>query len=60
MIDKIVRAELSVINGVLTCYSVTKNVTFDEAMEAVIRMRDELNRQIDKSGNCPFNPINKK
>lgn len=58
--SKMVKSELSVIDGVLTCYSVTHNVTFDEAMECVIRMRDELNRQIEKSINCPFNPINKK
>lgn len=57
-LPKIIQGEFSIdfeTNGLnFTCH--TQNVTFTEVENALIKLRDELERQIKNKNKCPFSP----
>lgn len=57
---KLIKGEFEVVEGKLSFTCHTDNVTFDQVLNALILMRDELNRQIDNQHKCPFHPSNTK
>lgn len=56
---KLLKYEFEVIDGKLHCISHTQNVTFEEVHEALIMVKDHIDRHIAKRHECPFyNPNN--
>lgn len=55
-VDKQIKYEFEVVDGKLTCMSHTRNVSFEEVHEALIMVKDHINRHIEKQQECPFHP----
>jgi hypothetical protein len=56
--EKIIRGEFEIVEGKLSFTCHTQNVSFEEVLNGIILLRDELNRQIDNQTKCPFHPAN--
>lgn len=52
--NKVFNGEFNVEKGVLNFVCHTKNVSFEEAEKGLIKLRDEINRQLELKMNCPF------
>lgn len=44
-----------VVDGILDFTCTTKNVSFKEVEEGLIKLRDEINRQLENKDKCPYN-----
>lgn len=53
---KLLRYEFEMIDGKLHCQSHTQNVTFIEVFEALVEVKNHINRHIEKQNECPFHP----
>ncbi len=51
---KYIKGEFSFIDGVLSFTTKTNGASFNEVLEAITKLRDECQRQIDNKQNCPF------
>lgn len=57
--NKVIKGTFEVINGELSFNCTNTNASFDEVKVALIKLRDECQRQLDNESKCPFNPSNK-
>lgn len=53
-LEKIMRGEFEYSNGILSLTCHTQNISFAESLEAITKLRDECQRQIDNQKQCPF------
>lgn len=53
MSTKVISGTFTYVDGVLDFVTTNSNVSFEESREALIKLRDELNRMLDNQENCP-------
>lgn len=52
--EKIIKGIFDYSNGVLNFTCTNQNVTFTEAREGLIKLKEEIQRQLDNQEKCPF------
>jgi len=52
---KIFNGTFEVKEGILSFNCITKNVSFEEVEKGLIKLRDEINRQLENKNKCPYN-----
>lgn len=56
--QEFIRGTFEIVNGELNFVCSTKGVSFEEVKQALTKLRDECQRQLDNETKCPFHNIN--
>lgn len=56
--ESFIKGVFEVIDGKLSFTCSTQNVSFEQVLEGIVLLRDEMQRQIDNQTKCPFHPVN--
>lgn len=54
-----IKGTFEVVDGKLNFVCTTNGVSYEEVQEAITKLRDECQRQLDNGIQCPFHPLNK-
>lgn len=53
---KTFKGTFKIVDDKLDFICVTKGVSFEEVEKGLLKLRDEINRQLENKNKCPFSP----
>lgn len=53
-LEKVIKGTFEIVDGELSFVCTTQGASFEEVLDAITKLRDECQRQIDAQKACPF------